>query len=115
MAVAGFASDGSDGDERAAATAAPAAARDGLAVWVANGCGSCHTFLPANARAKFGPDLAATLQGMPASYIRESIVNPRAAAAAGWERGIMPEDFGQRISPAELEKLVAFIQAGARD
>jgi mono/diheme cytochrome c family protein len=118
MVVAAFAAgDGDGGDERAASAPTPtsAATRDGLAVWVANGCGSCHTFRPANARAMFGPDLAATLQGMPASYIRESIVNPRAAAAAGWEGGIMPEDFAQRIPPAELERLVEFIHAGVQD
>jgi mono/diheme cytochrome c family protein len=116
MVVAAFAAGDGDGEgERAATAPATTATRDGLAVWVANGCGSCHTFRPANARAVIGPDLAATLQGMPASYIRESIVNPRAAAAAGWEGGIMPEDFGRRIPPAELERLVEFIRAGVPD
>ena len=105
--------------ERRAAVAEPAletaAARDGQAVWVANGCGSCHTFLPANARATFGPNLAATLKGMPASYIRESIVAPSKVAAAGFGTGMMPEDYAARIPPAELDRLVEFIRAGVRD
>jgi cytochrome c553 len=118
MVVAAFVA--GDGGEERAATApepapAPAAVRDGEAVWVANGCGSCHTFLPANARATFGPNLGASLKGMPASYIRESIVDPTANYAANWEGGTMPEDFGRRIPPAELDALVEFIRAGVRD
>ena len=119
MVVLAFAT-GDGEQERAAPTApapAPAAAavRDGEAVWIANGCGSCHTFLPANARATFGPNLGDSLKGMPASYIRESIVDPNANYAPGWEGGAMPEDFAQRIPPAELTALVEFIRAGARD
>ena len=90
----------------------PRRARDGLAVWAANGCGSCHTFAPANAHAPVGPDLGATLKGMPASYIRESIVDPNAIAAAGYTTGMMPEDYSERIPPAQLERLVRFIRDG---
>ena len=114
MAAAALATGGGEG-ERQAAVPEPAATRDGKAVWVANGCGSCHTFLPANARATFGPNLAATLKGMPASYIRESIVAPSKVAAAGFTTGMMPEDYAARIPPAELERLVEFIRAGVRD
>jgi hypothetical protein len=118
MAVAALEAGGGEG-ERRAGVAEPAlqtaAAHDGKAVWVANGCGSCHTFLPANARATFGPNLAATLKGMPASYIRESIVAPSKVAAAGFATGMMPEDYAARIPPAELERLVEFIRAGVRD
>ena len=113
---------GGDGDEpgRAAtvASATPepaAAARDGLAVWAANGCGSCHTFAPANAHAPVAPDLGATLKGMPASYIRESIVDPNATATAGYAAGMMPEDYSERIPPAQLERLVRFIRDGVPD
>ena len=110
MAAAALATGGAGEDERAAA--APAAARAGEAVWVANGCGSCHTFAPANAHAPIGPDLAVTLQGMPASYIRDSIVAPSKAAAPGFEVGVMPDDYAARIAPAELDALVDFIRAG---
>jgi mono/diheme cytochrome c family protein len=120
MAVLAFtAGDGGEEERAAVATATPApepaAVRDGMAVWVANGCGSCHTFAPANAEGQFGPNLSATLKGMPASYIRESIVNPNAVAAAGFSTGAMPEDFGARIAPAELDALVEFIRSGVRN
>ena len=118
MAVAALAAGGGD-EERAASAPAtqstPAAARDGRAVWVANGCGSCHTFAPAGAKGEIGPDLAASLKGMPASYIRDSIVAPSKAAAAGFTTGMMPEDYASRIPPAELGALVEFIRSGVRD
>ena len=74
---------GGDGG-RAASAPERAASRDGRAVWVVNGCGSCHTFAAAGATGDIGPDLGATLKGMPASYIRESIVAPSQVAAAGY-------------------------------
>jgi mono/diheme cytochrome c family protein len=117
MVAAALVTGGGKEEERAASAPAPkaAAARAGKAVWVANGCGSCHTFAPANAHATIGPDLAATLKGVPASYIRESIVAPSKAAAPGFGIGVMPEDYAERIPPAELDRLVAFIRAGVSD
>jgi hypothetical protein len=56
-----------------------------------------------------------SLKGMPAAYIRDSIVAPSQAAAAGFTTGMMPEDYSSRIPPAELEALVEFIRAGVRD
>jgi mono/diheme cytochrome c family protein len=117
MAVAALAS-GGDEEERPAAPVAqatPAVERDGRMVWAQNGCGSCHTFAPAEARGEIGPDLGATLQGMPASYIRESIVEPARVAAAGYGTGTMPEDYGERIPPAEIDALVEFIHSAVRD
>ena len=111
---------GGEGERAASAPApapapAPGATAGGKAVWAKHGCGSCHTFAAASATATFGPDLAANLKGMPASYIRESIVAPSKVAAAGYSTGMMPEDYGTRIPPAELEQLVAFIRSGVRD
>jgi cytochrome c553 len=117
MAAAAFLAGGDDGPAVTAGVAAqePAAVREGKAVWIANGCGSCHTFAAASARGEIGPDLAASLKGMPASYIRQSIVAPSEATAPGYTGGMMPEDYGARIPPAELERLVAFIRAGVPD
>ena len=38
-------------------------AKDGLHVWIANGCGGCHTFKAANSDAPIGPDLGRSLEG----------------------------------------------------
>ena len=95
------------------AVASNAEAHTGLAVWVAQGCGSCHTLAAANAHGTFGPDLGASLAGEPASSIRRSIVDPPAEAAANYEVGMMPEDYGTRIAPGDLDRLVAFLRKSA--
>jgi mono/diheme cytochrome c family protein len=114
---------GDEGDERAAPppTATPAASaaasrgeRDGLDVWAEQGCGSCHTLAAANAHGFVGPDLASSLKGVPTSYIKESIVAPSKAAAAGYSVGAMPEDYASRINPEDLDRLVSFLRASAR-
>jgi cytochrome c553 len=118
MAVAAFTAGGDDEEPAAPvaqATPEPAVERDGRMVWAQNGCGSCHAFAPAEARGELGPNLSATLKGMPASYIRESIVEPSKVAAAGYATGMMPEDYGARIPPGELDALVEFIHSGVRE
>ena len=52
---------------------------------------------------------------MPAAYVEESIVAPDAVIAPGYSGGTMPEDFAQRISPADLDRLVTFIVQGVED
>jgi mono/diheme cytochrome c family protein len=113
MAVLAFTS-GGDGGGQSAAPATAGQTADGKAVWLAQGCGSCHTLAAVNAHGDIGPDLAATLKGAPASYVRESIVNPNAHAAAGYSTGAMPEDYASRMTPAELDRLVGFLRASAR-
>ena len=113
MAVLAFTS-GEDGGGQSAAPATAGQTADGKAVWLAQGCGSCHTLAAGNAHGDIGPDLAATLKGAPASYVRESIVNPNAHAAAGYSTGAMPEDYASRMTPAELDRLVGFLRASAR-
>jgi mono/diheme cytochrome c family protein len=117
MAVLAFAT-GGDGEERAAApSATPAAttaqARDGLEVWIQQGCGSCHALAAANAHAPMGPDLDVNLEGVPAAYIEESIVAPDKHVAPGYSAGIMPPDYAKRIAPDDLDRLVAFLQGSA--
>ena len=114
MAVAAFTAGGEEEPAPDVPAPAPAttAANGGEAVWVEHGCGSCHAFAAASATGQFAPDLASSLKGMPASYIRESIVAPAKVIAPGYPGGEMPEDFASRMSPAELERLVEFIRAG---
>jgi cytochrome c oxidase subunit II len=96
MGVLGFTAGGGEEGERAAPRAAMAAtagtATGGGAVWVAQGCGSCHRLAAAGSTADFGPNLDATLRGATASHIRTSIVAPAAATAPGYSTGLMPED-----------------------
>jgi mono/diheme cytochrome c family protein len=83
-------------------------------VWTEQGCGSCHTLAAAGATGTLGPDLGQNLRGMPAAYIRESIVAPSKVAAAGYGTGMMPDDYESRITPTDLDRLVTFLQESAR-
>jgi len=115
MLVLAFATGGEDEPPRTAAGPPAAAAADpGLAVWTEHGCGSCHTFAAAGATGTLGPDLASNLKGMPAADVKESIVAPGAATAAGYTIGAMPEDYAARIPPEDLDALVGFLVANAR-
>ncbi|HTE61863.1 MAG TPA: c-type cytochrome [Solirubrobacteraceae bacterium] len=106
---------GGTGEEQAAAPPATAVpANRGLEVWAAQGCGSCHTLAAANAHGVIGPDLASSVKGVPASYLKESIVAPDKTAAAGYSTGMMPEDYAARIAPDDLDRLVGFLMANAR-
>ena len=93
----------------------------GQAVFSANGCGSCHTFKPANSTGTIGPDLdtapasdAKADNNMDlAAFIKESIENPDAYIAKGYSKGIMPTTFGKSLSGKQLTDLVAFIVSGS--
>ena len=93
----------------------------GLAVFNANGCGSCHTFKPANSTGAIGPDLdkapasdAKADNNMAlAAFVKESIENPDAYIAKGYSKGVMPTTFGKSLSSKQLNDLVAFIVSGS--
>lgn len=91
--------DGEDAPREVAAVAA----EPGLLVFRQHGCGSCHTFAPAGARGVIAPDLTARLDGRSAESIRATILAPPLG---------MPQDFGRRIPPADLDALAAFLAAG---
>jgi len=81
----------------------------GEQVFAANQCAACHTLQAAGATATIGPNLDETLQANDAAFIRESIVNPSAQIAEGFQDGLMPKDFGEKLSEEELANLVAFL------
>ena len=81
----------------------------GKALFISQGCGGCHTFAAAGTNGTVGPNLDKALQGKDAAFIRESIVNPNAEIAQGYQPGIMPGDFGQKLSSKQLADLVAFL------
>jgi len=87
-------------------------APNGKIVFSAQGCASCHTFKAANATGTVGPDLDTALQGKDAAFIRESIVDPNKVIASGYQPSIMPQNFGQTLTPTQINDLVAFLQSG---
>jgi mono/diheme cytochrome c family protein len=86
--------------------------RAGRAVFLAQGCGNCHTFAAAGSQGTVGPDLDETLAGKDDAYIRRSIVDPNAEVAQGFSAGVMPDTYEEQLSPKQLSDLVAFLASG---
>jgi mono/diheme cytochrome c family protein len=88
-----------------------AAAGDGRAVFQRMGCGSCHTLAAAGSSGMMGPSLDERLDTYDADSLEATILNPP-GSHGGFSA--MPDDFGRRLSSAELDALVAFL-LNARD
>ena len=92
-------------------TVAKGDAAAGKEVFAAQGCGSCHTFTPAGSTGNVGPNLDEALQGKDAEFIQQSIVDPNAVVAQGFQPNIMPQTYGSQLSDKQLADLVAFLQS----
>jgi cytochrome c oxidase subunit 2 len=95
-----------------ATTIEPGNAEAGKAVFTTEAqptCGSCHTYAPAGTTATVGPNLDETLSGKDAAFVLESIVDPDAEIAPGFAAGVMPKDYGDKLSEKQLADLVAFL------
>jgi len=86
-----------------------AAKVDGKAVFASARCGGCHTLADAGTSSQTGPVLDKALKGKDAAFIKESIQNPSAEVAAGFQDGIMPKTYGDSLSPEELDALVEYL------
>jgi cytochrome c oxidase subunit II len=103
------------GAASSAATASPAA------LFKSNGCSACHTFtaIP-GAKGTVGPNLdnlksyAATAGKPLEAFIKESIVDPNAYIAPGYQPNVMPGNFGSTIPPASLDALVQYLATHAK-
>jgi mono/diheme cytochrome c family protein len=89
----------------------------GKALFSAQGCVACHTFKPAAATAKVGPDLdnlaadaAKANRGSVEEYAAESIKNPTAYTVPGYPSGVMPSF--SSLSDKQVGDLVAFLTSG---
>ncbi len=114
-AGAGGAAGGSQGGAQSGGSSSGGDAALGKTTFASAGCGGCHTFTPAGTDAQVGPDLDnlvadAKKAGEPEDkYIEQSIVDPDAVIASGYQPGVMPTTFGKTLSPEELAGLVAFL------
>jgi cytochrome c oxidase subunit 2 len=77
------------------------------------GCANCHTLAAAGTHGQVGPDLDKVLPGKGADFIRQSIVDPNAEIAKGYQPNIMPGDFEQKLSKPQLDALVQFLVKSA--
>jgi cytochrome c oxidase subunit II len=81
---------------------------DGATVFADNGCASCHTLKPANATGTVGPDLD-KIDNPTSAFIKQSIIDPNKVVTKGFQPNIMPQDFGEKLSPDELDALVEYL------
>jgi cytochrome c oxidase subunit II len=75
----------------------------------ATACGACHTLADAGTSASTGPNLDDGLKGRDEAFIRQSIVQPDAQVAQGYNKGIMPSNYGQALTPEQLDALVKYL------
>jgi cytochrome c oxidase subunit 2 len=73
-------------------------------------CSACHTLADAGTSASTGPDLDDGLKGRDANFIKQSILEPDAQVTQGYNKGIMPSNYGQTLSAEEQDALVSYLQ-----
>lgn len=81
----------------------------GAQVFANNGCGNCHTLAAAESGGVTGPDLDEVLPGQSAATVEEDIVDPNKEIAKGYPANVMPANFGQALSPKEIEDLIQYL------
>ena len=93
---------------------APTGSAAGKAIFASKGCAGCHTYKPANATGKVGPDLdnlAADAKkahkGALADYVKQSIEDPGAYIVPGFPNAMPP--FKGQLSDQQLSDLVKFL------
>lgn len=103
----------------AGATAAPApvaaSAADPKALFESLGCAGCHS-LEAGKKV-LGPSLdpgglrqaAAARKMSLEAFLAESIVDPKAYEAKEFPAGVMPQDYGTKLSAAQLRSLIEYL------
>jgi cytochrome c oxidase subunit II len=94
-------------------------APNGKQLFTANGCDSCHTLKDAGATGTVGPkldDIATAAAKFGKSrhesarqYVRQSIVDPGAFVVPGYPKGVMPTDFGDKLSKKQVDALVDYL------
>jgi mono/diheme cytochrome c family protein len=93
---------------------APGDPAAGKTVYADAGCAACHTFKAAGSTGKTGPNLDESLKGKDEDYVRQSIVDPDAEIAPGFQPGIMPKNYGQQLNSKQIADLVAFLRQSGK-
>ena len=102
--------------QQAAAAAAADPFTAGKQAFNVYGCNACHALASAGAVGAIGPKLdgigtraGTTVAGQSAeAYIKTSILKPAAYAVPGFA-DLMPKDYEQRLTPADLDALVKYL------
>ena len=60
----------------------------------------------------FRDNLGKVLKGKEAAFIKQSITDPNAEIAQGYQPNIMPGSYGSQLTSQQINDLVAFLQTG---
>jgi cytochrome c oxidase subunit II len=88
--------------------AAEAGSIQGQQLFVAN-CGSCHILAAAETQGQQGPNLDENLQGQDADAVTESILEPNATIAEGFQPDVMPQNYGEILTEEQIQGLVEYL------
>lgn len=84
-----------------------ASSHPGAALLSAKACVACHD-VKGSARL-VGPPLTNVRERLSAVEIRQSIVDPDAVIAEGFQAGLMLQNFAETLTPEELDQLVSYL------
>ena len=89
------------------APSSTASTHPGAALLTAQACVACHD-VTGTARL-VGPPLTDVGERLSAAEIRQSIVDPNAVIAEGFQAGLMLQNFAEMLTPEELDQLVSYL------
>jgi mono/diheme cytochrome c family protein len=111
-AYVAYAAQRSGEDTGALAQAGLAGATTGEQIFTAAGCAGCHTFAKAGSTGDIGPSLddlaAAAGSASPEEFVRQSLLDPDAEVADGFQPGVMPS-FEGRLNDEQIQALVQYL------
>ena len=70
------------------------------------GCITCHSIEPG--KTVVGPSLAG-IGNKGEDFIRTSILDPDAEVTEGFPKGVMPKDYGEKLSEEQINQLVQYL------
>jgi len=89
-----------------------AASGSGAQLFTSIGCGGCHTLAAAGSTGETGPNLGESLAPDDnTAGIEEMILHPNEEIVEGYPPNVMPQNYGQTLSPAEVHELAEFLVA----
>ena len=93
--------------KRRKSTASAVSTDPGFALLASQGCVACHDVTGTTRRV--GPPLTEVRQRLSAAEIRQSIVDPNAVIAEGYQKDLMLKDFAEQLSSEQLDQLVNYL------